>query len=325
MRIKYFFTGGPAFARSFRLFQHLGFDTSIVFGHRRNGEVEEREISHIEYDGMNGLVEQLRVTGTLTDQSFPVIPERKKSFWVFTLIRRFLQYFRVLYQFSRKSQEWRPEPRKVASPLTVWKFFTAKETESMRQAAKGSGVSFNSHLLYHLNEVVKPRLAPSKEPATWIVPVSLYENAKQAQEKGMRTSIMELALRPSDGATEVHAKVRREVDRESFWGAIVAVLINHLLPDRLNLAILGATVATKKRVGTFSNLGKWSGNEKAKDEAWAVVPPVHPGQPLGVGVIEFNGKLGVGFKIDPFLGMDEADGDFLINKFGESLMTWRYQ
>ena len=123
----------------------------------------------------------------------------------------------------------------------------------------------------------------------------------------------------------MNAKVRREVDKESYWGAIVAVLINHFLPDSLNRAILAATVATKRRVGTFSNLGRWTGKERAADEAWAVVPPVHPGQPLGVGVIEFNGKLGVGMKIDPYLGMDEADGHFLVERFAESLMAWRYQ
>ncbi len=324
-KLNYFLTGGPAFAQSFRLFQKLGFDTSIVFGHHINGRTEEREISHIEYDGMNGLTEQLRQTGTLTDQSFPQVPLRKRGFLLFTLIRRFFQYFRILWQFSRKSQEWRVEPRKVAVPFTVWKFFTPEETEASRQAAKAAGVSLNSHLLFHLNETVKPRMAPSKHPSTWIVPVSLYASAEQVHEPGMRTSVMEVGLMPNDGPVQVHAKVRKEVDQESYWGAIVAVLINHFLPARLNSAILAATVATKRRVGTFSNLGRWTGNEKASDEAWSVVPPVHPGQPLGVGVIEFNGKLGVGMKFDPYLGMDEAEGRFVLERFKESLTKWRYR
>ena len=45
--------------------------------------------------------------------------------------------------------------------------------------------------------------------------------------------------------------------------------------------------------------------EHSADEAWSVVPPVHPGQPVGIGAIEFNGKLGIGMKVDPSIGLDE--------------------
>lgn len=319
-RLTYFFTGGPAFAESFRLFSALGFDTSIVYAQQRASGAREIEISHIDYDGMNGLVAQLRETGAYRSDSFPAIPPRKQRFILLTWLRRLVQYFKVLWQFSRPSQEWQPRPRQVAHPFCVWRFFTGEQTARIREAARASGVSFNSHLFFQLNETVKPHLAPSKHPATWIIPVSLYQNSQQAESQGMRTSIMEVGLTPDDTPQTVHEKVRKEVDSESYWGAIVAVLINHPLPRAINRAILAATVAKKRRVGTFSNLGKWKGKERDLTEAWAVVPPVHPGQPLGVGAIEYNGKLGFGFKIDPFLGFDETDANRLADTFTAKLL-----
>jgi hypothetical protein len=313
--LKYFMTGGPAFARSFRLFSALGFGTSILFCRYRQGKTQEIEISHTDYDGMNGLVAQLKKAGTYEENSFPVIPARKRSFLPWTLLRRFLHYFRVLWQFSRKSQEWKELPRKVSQPILVWNFFSAEETESIRATARANKVSMNSHLFYTLNDTVKPYLAPSGKAATWIIPVSLYSSSEQAQTPGMRTSIMEVGLVPSDTPATTNEKVRRELESESYWGAIVAVLINHPLPASINRAILSATVASKRRVGTFSNLGKWRGRDTSADEAWSVVPPVHAGQPFGVGAIEYNGKLGLGMQFDPFLGLDEHDAEAVMKEF----------
>ena len=131
-RVSYFLTGGPAFARSFRLFSALGFDTSIVYAQQMKTMAREIEISHIEYDGMNGYVAQLMATGAYQADSFPSIPPRKKSFFLITFFQRLFQYVKVLWQFSRPSQEWKTPPRKVAQPFCVWRFFTPGQTAKIQ-------------------------------------------------------------------------------------------------------------------------------------------------------------------------------------------------
>lgn len=310
-----FFTGGPAFARSFRLFAELDFDTDIVYARNHQGKVVEFVLPHADYDGFTGFTHLLSEHKEMTGQSFPPIPKRKHRFFLVTLFKRIGQYFRTLWQFAKKSREWKRAGKSPANFITSWQFCSAEQTAKMREQARKAGVSLNSHLFYSLHKTVKPHLQSSKLPATWIIPVSLYDNAEQANGPGVRTSIMEVNVEDKDVAVDLHAKIRHEVNRETYWGTVVAVLINHVLPDSINRKILSATVATKKRVGTFSNISKWTGNEKFADEGWSIVPPVHPGQPIGCGCIEFNGKLGLGMKLDPYLGRDQAEADILMQSW----------
>lgn len=309
-------TGGHAFKRSFHLFAELGFDTSILYAAKDVTGIQTIEIPHSDYDGMNGLVKLLTDKGQITETSFPPVPPRDESGFLVKWFKRIIQFFRVLVQFSRKSREWKEKPRCESTIVCDWIFLSEEETQKTRQSAKKRGVSVNSHLLHSLNGAVRPYLEPSeKDNSTWIVPVSLYESFEEAKAPGIKTSIMEVNLADNDTAEIVHAKVKKEVDLQSYWGTIVAVLLNDFLSDNLNRKILASTVAKKKRVGTFSNLGRWCGKEEKGFVGWAVVPPVHPGQPLGVGAVEYNGALGVGMKWDPCLGMTKSDRETVKNSF----------
>lgn len=314
---------------SFKIFAQLGYDVSIRFGHCINGKWEETELSHISFDGINGFTKLLTDQGKILPTSFPQLRERPERSFFQKWTNRFRQYFRTVGQFSKPSRQWRLKraPLPAGTFVSSWRLLSVAETQLFRACSQSQGVSLNTFLLYNLHRAVLPFLeAGSKQktlPCAWIVPAMLYKNWKMAANQGVHTSIMELNIIESDTPHSLQQKLNHEISIESYWGPILGAAINNFLPDFLNRFILNLTVAKKMRVGTFSNIGKWTGQEQEPSEGWSVLPPVHPGQPLGVGAIEYNGKLGLGIKADPVLGFSQSDIVQIFDHWYEFLMHQR--
>lgn len=255
--------------------------------------------------------------GVFESDGFPPLRDRKSSLGKWP--NRIKEYFRILQQFSLKSKEWLPKIPEIAEHATNlaancqvslsenkfhcgWIYLSQDQTERLRRSSKAAGVSLNVYLLHRINQAVQPYLQNSSFKSSWIVPVAVYSSWELALLPGVRTSTVEINIGEKDSLQDLQRQLQSEVNREAYWGFLVGAMINYVLPMSLNRAILQATIAKKNRVGTFSNIGKWTGKED--HSIWAMAPNVHPGQPLGAGAVEFNGRLGLGFKFDPCLGFD---------------------
>jgi hypothetical protein len=315
------FAGENAMSRGFVHFEKLGYDVSIIYGRARGGAWETIEISHIPYDGINGFAHVLNERGLFDPAGLPPLRKRAERPFVARWANRFRQYLDVVAQFGRPSRKWAKPAAAVEGRPLAWIAFSMEETARIRGRAREEGVSVNVLLLHRLHQVVAPRLEPgSPHPAAWIVPANLYEDWSNILGRGVLTSIMELEVRDDDGPKAIQEKLTAAIAAEAYWGPFLGAMINDPLPAFLNRAILSSTVAKKMRVGTLTNAGKWSGRETAPDEAWSLVPPVHPGQPLGCGVIEWNDKLGLGLKADGSLGLNAEALAALAREWREALL-----
>lgn len=309
--------------RSFTLFSQLGFDVDIIYlRFKPEGGFDRIIVPHTEYDGINGFVEMLKRDGLFDLKCLPPFPERPRRGFFLRWLNSFMQYFRVLAQFGAKSRSWKTSKPNNGYSVSG-KLLTADETSDIKSNAKKKGVSTNTALLHALNVTILPYLDLSQLalPNAWIIPVMLYETAAQTEEKGSLTSIMEVNIHENDSLENLQRQIREEIAAEAYMGTWLAAILNSFLPDSLNRSILKSTVAKKMRVGTFSNLGRWqSVRPSPGTSGWSVTPPVHPGQPFGVGLIEYGGRLGVALKTDPTLGLSEAEGSKILDQWVRRLI-----
>lgn len=306
-----------AMRSSFELFSQLGFDVAIVYLKFESPRNFERiALSHTEYDGINGFVEILRRERKFRLNDLPPFPVRASRPLLLRWLNYWKQYFRVLAQFGAQSKGWRKIVQEPPRAFSVsGRLLTEAETQIIKAHSTRAGVSTNTVLLFELNRSIQAFLDGASLPCSWIIPVMLYQSPEETTEKGNLTSIMEINIEDADTLQSLQTKIRGEIAAEAYRGTWLGAIINSFLPDKVNRAILSSTVAKKMRVGTFTNLGRWGQNSEAGPAGWSLVPPVHPGQPFGVGLIEYGGKLGLALKTDPSLGLSELDGDRILENW----------
>jgi hypothetical protein len=298
--------------KSFECFRDLGLDTDIYFCQIHEGGTKLIRVSHCEYDGISGFVNLLKKQGQYKSDGFPNVLRRNRHS-IALVYRKLREYIRTLGQFKMKSYHWRyGEGFQLKRQFFSVVSFEVESTRRLKAQARRLKVSVNSFLFHHLAASVMPYLDFSRDAAgaTWIVPASLYESEEQAHRKGNRTSIMEVVVKPDQSVRETHEMIKAEVRREAHWGPWLGAWIFYFLPRFFVRWALKSTVAKKKRVGTFSNLGSWIGVDHS--DWWTGMPPVHPGQPFGVAAIEWNGKLALGFRVHESAGLTKETLDTLI-------------
>jgi hypothetical protein len=331
-----------AMQKGFRAFDGLNLDTSIITAFKKNNQLNVEPISHVDYDGNNGFWRLLFNTGFKN-----VVPPDIRTRTTLTFFEKMAQYFRVLKQFSEKSRCFRSDskliidswglqsnqetqvgilssPQKsalqtigLADYLGHALFFASisiNEVKRMREHAANHNVTLNTWMFWCLNKIMQPLLV-GNDCSSWVMPVSAYQNLNQLEHQGVLTSVIEINIGSNTTPLQLHEMVKHEVNSGLHWGTLFGACINWFLPLFLYKLILKATIAKKIRVGTFSNIGKWKGENSEFGNDHYLCPPVHQGQPLGVCVNELNGQLNFGWKADLSLNLQSNHLAVIHEKF----------
>jgi hypothetical protein len=317
-----------AMQKGFLAFERLNLDVSIVQAVNDSRSLKISSLSHSIYDGNNGFWKFISENGAEHIQ-----PPSIKIRAALSFFEKLDQYFRVLHQFKKTSCTFKSNVSELietkAHEPTVsmnkqqntknqsvqnigladffgnsmyFETYTEDETEQAKKIAQTKGTSLNSWMLWCANSILSPYLEGTS-PSSWIVPVSVYESLDELKQTGVLTSIVEINIETNMTTQEVGDLVRKEVNAGLHWGTIFGACVNWFLPLYIYSLILKATVAKKVRVGTFSNIGKWTTTTMESQKNFYFCPPVHKGQPLGIGVNEFNGRLNIGWKSDASLNL----------------------
>ncbi|WP_153067255.1 hypothetical protein [Steroidobacter cummioxidans] len=306
-------------AEGFAAMRDCGEDISIVYGRVNKGpraEPEWAELPHDKFDGIGGFGHLLREHGCPVDE-LPVLNADSLTF-----SRAVRGLVAVSPALKVRTQQWRnfdatrsatfrPVAQRVA-----WKLLTEDETKSIVAAAKATGVTVNTLLLFHLDRAVSAQLTPELADRLWMIPVNLRGGLpRQHPEAFLKMSFFPVDLQGRPSVGQVQARITSLKDRHCHWGSWAALHLGKLI------GAAGIRRELRKRdkqnnswTGLFSNLGVWTVPGAGH---WVFGPAVSRAQPIGAGCLTLNGCMALTVQLHEALSDNLQDTHDLLDAWTE--------
>jgi hypothetical protein len=263
---------------------------------------------HRRYDGVSALCEMAR---GLPQEGF-IAPELKSSPRPHVLRR--ISYFALwwlrLWPGVGKAWRKRGEGEKAVSAFI----------HIDRSQWKGGGTAV---VLAALDKTSQRYLAPSLWPRLWMVPVALYSQVKRDLPPQNNVAFVDVRLFSQGDVHTITKQMHRDLRQQLYWGTGLT----------LNAALLFGTSLFKfslnflhhffRRTGTLTNLGAWTMPGLPDDEWWAIQLTVATLSPVGAGMMEINGQLGLGVQFHPTLQWNEAMAKSFVEEWKNELLSER--
>jgi hypothetical protein len=277
-------------AAGFSAMRDCGEDISIVYGRVNKAlraEPEWAELPHDKFDGIGGFAHLLRERGCRIDE----LPALKGGRLTFSRAVRGL--VAVAPALKVRTQQWRsfdstrhatfrPVGQRVA-----WKLLTERETASIVAAAKSTGVTVNTLLLFHLDRAVSAQLTPAAANRLWMIPVNLRGGLRREHpEAFLKMSFLPVDLQGRPSVDQVQAQFTSLKDRYCHWGSWAALHLGKLIGAAgIRKELRNRDKQNNGWTGLFSNLGVWSVPGAGH---WIFGPAVSRAQPIGAGCVTLN-------------------------------------
>jgi hypothetical protein len=300
--------------------------SGIRFGRLDPGAAKPRWefLPHSRYDGIGGLSALLRRDG-FAPRDY-VVPMGRERVPPGALVRLWALH---AYLTNRSACPWiwpglgSAPPDGRPSPNFGWTVLEPGETEALRAAAKGCGVTVNSWLLSHLTRLVEERRQVRAPGIGWIIAVNLRGAVALERATANHAAFLRLNLPRGVGARATHALVEDALHRGLHWGSWDVMQAGGRLSD---LAIQAAYELEWRMpgqwVGVFSNLGELRGGGPP-GVSWLFAPPVHRGLPFGAGCVTWNGRLSLVAQLDPRIPAEVEPAQEWIDDWRKRLLRSR--
>jgi hypothetical protein len=309
----------------FTLAEQTGECSEIIFGEVRSEHTRLSRLSHIDYDGITGLIHLLRERGELHADFLPRLPIRSKpSIWV-----QLREALKIVFKGPVKARKWavrNPAWREgVSSSETVafsWHVLSAQETSMVIAKARSLRCSVNSLLFKALCDAVEPHLEPSSLPSVWIMPVSIHPEITVDTAPQNRSSYVDVYIPPKATPQEIEREVRRLEKKRAFWGVWLLMNLGRWLGEWVVKLMVKTNPKTQQKTGVFSNLGNWTGPSQVTSpsaSAWFFMPPMVAFQPFAASALTWNGCLSLGVRLHPVLSTDQSFSQQLVERWRASL------
>jgi hypothetical protein len=257
---------------------------------QQSTEIEWHFVSHIECDGIGGLVRLLRQRGA----SITELPQTKHP------CRKAIAPLWNLWRDNRNAMkcalraDWLLPNEETHSPhAAAWQLFTAEETLRLVNQCRNIGVTVNSFLLKHLDQAIRPELREPMAKIRWLIPVNLRGDVLHDDDTANHVSCVEPCIAPTDLPEAIQADILKRLKRGEHRANHLLLMTGGFLSHRAKLTLLEKTRDKPHgNIGSFSNLGVWQVNMPSSD-GWVFCPPLVTGQLLGAGCVTINGRLGL--------------------------------
>lgn len=293
-------------AEVFSAQRDCGEDISIVYGHASKPSNQARpqwfELQHNEFDGISGLACLLRRQGRRVDR----LPELKGD--PLTFFRGLQGVLSVLPEMKSRKRQWRrfDATRKAGFlPVTdrvAWHFLTVEETQAIARCAKAQGVTVNSYLLFHLDAVVKEKLAPPATSRRWMVPINLRGAVTRYLERAPHMAFLGVDIDTDSSPSQTQERIDQLRAKGYHWGVWSLMQAGWLMGKKgMRRDIQNREKAEHGWTGIFSNLGVWN-VEGA--ENWLFCPAISRVYPVGGGCLTMNGHMALTVQLHEVLCED---------------------
>ncbi len=299
--------------------ERSGENTSILFGRTRPGGVEpggsrviEPEwvrMPHQRFDGIGAFAEVLERTGVWPNA---VLPEGRMGpspgVWRSArALRGHVSRF-VPQEEARRwkgfDPTWVPVSGRsdLATPRDVaWRSLDEDQSAALEAAARDLDVSLNTFLLGSLHEAAGAILEPAGR-AVWMIPVNLRGGVRREEPRSNHAAFIDLELADGLAPREIHERLKALLERGGPWGSWFAMSLSRWLGRGYVRRTIARGSTQSSRVGAFSNLGEWEQPGRADAGAWVFAPPVTRFQPVGAGVLKWNGRWALAVQAHPGFG-----------------------
>jgi hypothetical protein len=253
-----------------------------------DGHVDWVFPSHAEYDGLGGFVHVLREAFPGRDIKVPVRASRAPSF-----LKRAAAFMRMCAMKPVPAAAWKgydPEwigRRPHAGTEFATMFFDRATTRRLNARARAKGVSLNSLLMHTLARASQPELGTG--PKLWMMPVNMRGPIKLERDTANQTGYLQIEIADGASLTDVQDQLKLALRRRDHWAAWTFLNISRIIGFagiRQVFKFQMKRFQNRPFVGSFSNLGAWSGVGR-----WCVCPLVTKTSPVGVGAIVCDGCL----------------------------------
>ena len=244
--------------------------------------------SHAEYDGLGGFVHVLRNAFPGREFKVPVRQSRAPS-----LAKRAAALLRMIAQKPVPAAAWKGYDanwsgrRPHAGSEFATMFFSKEVTRRLNAASRTNGVSLNSLLMHTLAKASQPDLEAG--PRLWMMPVNMRGPVKLERDTANQTGYLQISIPDDASIGDVQDQLKLALRRRDHWASWAFLNISQLVGYagiRHIFKFQMKRFQNRPFVGSFSNLGAWSGVGE-----WCICPLVTLTSPVGVGAIVCDGRL----------------------------------
>ncbi len=172
-----------------------------------------------------------------------------------------------------------------------------------RSQWKGGGTAV---VLAALDRTSQRYLTPSFLPRLWMVPVALYERISRELPPQNNVAFVDVRLFGQGNSRRVTQQMHRDLRQGLYWGTGLSLNCALLFGPSVFKFSLNFLHHFFRRTGTLTNLGAWTMPGLPDDEWWAIQLNVATLSPVGAGMMEINGHLGLGIQFHPTLRWNET-------------------
>jgi len=256
------------------------------------------DYSHEKVDGLGALMQYMDKTGwEFEARDFITHPLPKWAHWLSVLKGAYKAQAsrKVKWNSLYGSQEVKQKPHEL-----VWHIFSEGQTQSLHKKTKLLKVSLNSYLLTNFSNILAEQFVLEQNPFTWLVPVNLRGAILRKDFCSNHTSGLAIELTKGMRPQAVHGKIKQQLSGRNHLGVWLGLNIGRIIGLSGMRKIANRTIKKSHWMGTFTNLGVLPAkNRENKIDGLIVTPPGTANYPIGIGCMEYQGKLCISLKIHP--------------------------
>lgn len=285
--------------------QETGEFIGIRFGRIPSGATDPAWVylAHTDVDGIGGFAQMLRQKGV----SLPKLPQIRHPAEPSRLaLMRSLPKFLVPQRKLQWDLEGPTAPGNSTTPpkAVAWHVFSESETQQIRRVCRKSSITVNSFLLKHLSKAVRLSLRDQSSTIPWMIPVNLRGKINRSSDIANHTSYATVKVRSYDTVHDVHHRVYEALERGEHWANWYSYDSSRILTAGMRRYLIRIEKCMSEwNLGSFSNLGDWDPECKITHSdltgSWLFAPPVLRCQPVGVGCVTFQNRMGLVVQLHP--------------------------
>lgn len=289
----------------FSYFKQLGFDESILFQNiDSTGKENNYSLSHVNFDGISGLIYLLKQT-KIEQFELDVSATRSKTkkvnfFGKAVLITKYL--FKDVMPRPRNIHK-AFKKQSIAETVRFY-YFNRDELNYLTEEAQKNEVNLNTYLLKKINDLITPHTSQNNKTNLWMLPVSLYQTINWSTDWDSNSSFVEVEIERDQQFKDVHYTISKKISTQEFLAPKIIEGLLSLLPDFISIFLIKEHLKKSKRIGCFSNLGRWNVPGLDQNSKWGFSAPLSDNQPFSCSVVTINHQLCLSIRVYDCLGLD---------------------
>ncbi|MFN2286921.1 MAG: hypothetical protein ABR578_01165 [Chromatocurvus sp.] len=278
---------------------------TIVRYNVRTGETEYFDHSHIEVDGIGGMMNTVEQRGYVVDPpttvgSEPGWGELLRSAGAF---RRAMRASALPWRLS--GSERHPTPHDFDFIV-----LNEAQTRDLKAWLRTQRYSLAAYLLSRVHGVLAPHYLREDVPARWLFPLNLRGPVRRADPKSNHSSAIPLVCRFHTTPDELRVQMHQCLRDNLHWWSWRVMHVGRIIGLRGMRWLSRREQHRRVWMGSFTFIGEWPRRGGAPlstpDEILVGVPPGSPGYPIGVGASVWHGRLCLALKLHPMIEHDQS-------------------